>query len=97
MAIIGKHGTLRMQRFGSFDPDYGEKLIRALLDEQFEAEKQACPGRPARPYGPVLSEIRACLLVPSLNRVALQLGRLSDPWRTLLWPGTLRHTVFPEF
>jgi hypothetical protein len=33
MAIIDKHGIIRMQHFGSFDPDYGEKLIRTLLDE----------------------------------------------------------------
>ena len=39
MAIIDKYGILRMQHFGGFDPDYGEKLIRRLLDQQYEAEK----------------------------------------------------------
>jgi thiol-disulfide isomerase/thioredoxin len=39
MAIIDKYGILRMQHFGGFDPDYGEKLIRTLLDQQYEAEK----------------------------------------------------------
>ena len=39
MAIIDKNGIIRMQHFGGFDPDYGEKLIRTLLDEQFEPKK----------------------------------------------------------
>jgi hypothetical protein len=39
VVVIDKHGIIRMQHFGSFDPDYGEKLIRTLLDEQFEPKK----------------------------------------------------------
>ncbi len=39
MAIIDKHGTIRLQRFGFFEPAYGEGLIRTLLEEQFEPEK----------------------------------------------------------
>ncbi len=35
MAIIDKHGIIRMQHFGGFDPDYGETLIRTLLDEKY--------------------------------------------------------------
>ncbi len=35
MAIIDKHGTIRLQRFGFFEPAYGEGLIRTLLEEQF--------------------------------------------------------------
>ena len=31
--------TIRMQRFGFFEPATGEKLIRGLLDGQFAAEK----------------------------------------------------------
>jgi len=36
IAIIDKHGIIRMQQFGGFDPDYGEKLIHRLLDEKYE-------------------------------------------------------------
>jgi thiol-disulfide isomerase/thioredoxin len=39
MAIIDKHGTIRLQRFGFFEPAYGEGLIRTLLLEQFAPEK----------------------------------------------------------
>ena len=39
MAIIDKHGTIRLQRFGFFEPAYGEGLIRTLLEEQFAPEK----------------------------------------------------------
>lgn len=33
MAIIGKQGRIRFQRFGGFDPTEAEALIRRLLDE----------------------------------------------------------------
>ncbi len=39
MAIIDKHGNIRLQRFGFFEPAYGESLIRTLLEEQFTPEK----------------------------------------------------------
>ncbi len=39
MAIIDKHGNIRLQRFGFFEPAYGEGLIRTLLEEQFAPEK----------------------------------------------------------
>ncbi|MDA7946931.1 MAG: TlpA family protein disulfide reductase [Hyphomicrobiaceae bacterium] len=34
MAIIDKQGKIRFQRFGFFEPAFGENLIRTLLDEQ---------------------------------------------------------------
>ena len=33
MAIIDKAGMIRFQKFGYFEPDFGEKLIRTLLAE----------------------------------------------------------------
>lgn len=39
MAIIDKRGYIRFQKFGYFEPAYGEKLIRHLLDERVEPEK----------------------------------------------------------
>ena len=39
MAIIDKNGNLRFQRFGFFEPAFGESLIRTLLDEQFKPER----------------------------------------------------------
>jgi thiol-disulfide isomerase/thioredoxin len=39
IAIIDKHGVIRMQRFGFFEPAYGEGLIRSLLEEQYAPEK----------------------------------------------------------
>lgn len=39
MAIIDKNGNLRFQRFGYFEPAFGEGLIRTLLDEQVEPER----------------------------------------------------------
>ncbi len=41
MAIIGKTGRIRFQRFGVFDPAEGERLIRTLLEEPTEAEPAA--------------------------------------------------------
>ena len=38
MAIIDKQGQVRFQRFGYFEPDYGEALIRMLLDEALKPE-----------------------------------------------------------
>lgn len=37
MAIIDKRGNIRFQRFGYFKPEFGEALIRQLLDERVEA------------------------------------------------------------
>lgn len=37
MAIIDKRGNIRFQRFGYFKPEFGEELIRQLLDERVEA------------------------------------------------------------
>ena len=39
MAIIDKNGNLRFQRFGYFEPAFGENLIRTLLEEQSEPER----------------------------------------------------------
>ena len=39
MAIIDKHGIIRLQRFGFFEPSFGEDLIRTLLEEQYQPEK----------------------------------------------------------
>lgn len=39
MAFIDKQGNIRFQRFGFFEPEYGETLIRQLLEEQVEAER----------------------------------------------------------
>ena len=39
MAIIDKHGVIRLQRFGFFEPTFGEGLIRSLLEEQYAPEK----------------------------------------------------------
>lgn len=39
MAIIGKHGHIRFQKLGYFEPEYGEALIRYLLEEQDTPEK----------------------------------------------------------
>jgi hypothetical protein len=33
MAIIDKNGYIRFQRFGGFDPDMAENLIRKLISE----------------------------------------------------------------
>ena len=38
MAIIGKLGNIRFQRFGFFESTEGEQVIRALLDEKMEPE-----------------------------------------------------------
>jgi len=34
MALIDKKGRIRFQRFGYFEPAYGEALIRKMLDEE---------------------------------------------------------------
>lgn len=39
MAIIDKRGNIRFQRFGYFEPEFGETLIRQLLDERVEARR----------------------------------------------------------
>ena len=39
MAIIDKSGNLRFQRFGFFEPAFGEGLIRTLLGEQVAPER----------------------------------------------------------
>ena len=39
MAIIDKQGNIRFQRFGFFEPAFGEGLIRTLLEEQPAPER----------------------------------------------------------
>ncbi|MCP4277713.1 MAG: TlpA family protein disulfide reductase [Gammaproteobacteria bacterium] len=36
MAIIGKHGNIRFQHFGGFDPEPVEQFIHKLLDEPYQ-------------------------------------------------------------
>jgi len=36
MAIIDKHGNIRFQHFGGFNPEPVEKYIHKLLDEQYQ-------------------------------------------------------------
>lgn len=38
MAFIDKQGNIRFQKFGFFEPEYGEALIRQMLDEPVKAE-----------------------------------------------------------
>ncbi|MDH3579442.1 MAG: TlpA family protein disulfide reductase [Hyphomicrobiales bacterium] len=38
MAFIDKQGNIRFQKFGFFEPSYGETLIRTMLDETVKAE-----------------------------------------------------------
>ena len=46
MAIIGKQGNIRFQRFGFFEPAQGERLIRTLLEEPPAAEPAAWKTHP---------------------------------------------------
>ncbi len=37
IAMIDKEGYIRFQKFGYFEPEFGEKVIRALLSEPFSS------------------------------------------------------------
>lgn len=41
MAFIDKKGRIRFQRFGFFEPSYGEALIRTMLDEAQNARSDS--------------------------------------------------------
>lgn len=38
MAFIDKQGNIRFQKFGFFEPDHGEALVRQMLNEPLKAE-----------------------------------------------------------